>query len=308
MGFGDEIMAAGEALRAQLRDPPSLYELPRTGPRPVAILDRRGGARWHAVWEGNPRIARPEQVAAGLDVQHIVNGPGCRPYLLSESRERYVFNADFRAQPGEIYLNDAELAFAAGYAGGVVVEPFIKSTASPNKNWGWARWQALVRLGLRRRPDLEWWQLGHDGPGPGTRWLEGVRPIVTAQGPGGFRQACAVLAKAEAAVLPEGGLHHAAAALGVPAVVIFGGFIAPAITGYGGHINLAAPHAGLAPRQSCGLRLPCRGCAETMAAVTPEEVAANLEALLCSSAKASGCRTASGTWSGSCATSAGTRP
>jgi hypothetical protein len=36
----------------------------------------------------------------------------------------------------------------------------------------------------------------------------------------------------------EGGMHHAAAAVGVPAVVLFGGFIPPEIMGYKGQISL----------------------------------------------------------------------
>ena len=48
-----------------------------------------------------------------------------------------------------------------------------------------------------------------------------------------------MLSGARAAVLHEGGLHHAAAALGMPAVVLFGGMISPRNTGYDVHVNLA---------------------------------------------------------------------
>jgi hypothetical protein len=53
-------------------------------------------------------------------------------------------------------------------------------------------------------------------------------------------------------ISPEGGLHHAAAALGVRAVVIFGGFISPATTGYELHTNL------FTGGQACGMRIPAR--------------------------------------------------
>lgn len=270
MGYGDEIMAAGEARRLQEAG----------DPRPVAVLGRDGRPRWHPLWEGNPRLARPEAVARGLEVRTITNGPGCRPYV-DYAAMRAEFAALFpgrpfttkrrdprlpwrysawRATPGELYGLPQR---APGRY--VVVEPHVKATASPNKDWGRARWQALVRL----RRDLDWVQLGAGG----SRILEGARHVATAD----FRAACGVLAGAAAAVLPEGGLHHAAAALDVPAVVIFGAMTSPANTGYAIHVNLFEPLGGASP---CGQRVPCGHCARAMAAIRPEAVAEHLERIL----------------------------
>ena len=248
-------MAAGEARRLQACDP-----------RPVAIVDRRGRARWHAIWQGNARIARPAEVADGLSVQRHVNGCGARPYLESVTRERFVYRRGWRATRAEIFLTEQERAFASTAAGAVLVEPHLKGSASPNKRWPWARWQTLVAS----RPTLPWIQIGPRG----TRPLRGVRFIETAS----FRVACAVLERARAAVLPEGGLHHAAAALGTPAVVIYGGFVSPMNTGYEGQVALYRPHRH--DGEPCGLRVPCEGCAATMADITVEAVAAELERLL----------------------------
>ena len=146
----------------------------------------------------------------------------------------------------------------------VIVEPNLKPTASLNKDWGFFRYQRLVAM----RPDVPWLQLGRAG----ARRLAGTRRLTTPD----FRRAAAVLARARAYVGPEGGLHHAAAALGVPAVVIFGAFTAPANTGYDGHLNLYRPH-GPGP---CGGRRACDDCAASLAAITPEEVAAALDRLL----------------------------
>ena len=90
-----------------------------------------------------------------------------------------------------------------------------------------------------------------------------------------FQDACTALSGAAAAVLPEGGLHHAAAALGVPAVVIFGGVCSPANTGYGPHVNLYEPHGS-----PCGQRVACAHCRRALAAIGPETVADHLDRML----------------------------
>jgi hypothetical protein len=54
----------------------------------------------------------------------------------------------------------------------------------------------------------------------------------------GFRHALAVPQNASLYIGPEGGLHHAVASVGVAAVVLFGDFIPPAVTGYSHHANL----------------------------------------------------------------------
>lgn len=259
MGYGDEIMVTGEARRRQEAG----------DPRPVAVLDRHGTPRRHPLWAGNPRIATPEAVARGVPVQTIVNGPGCRPYIdYGRTTATCWAYTDWRATPGELY--DIERRKPQDY---VIVEPHIKAKASPNKDWGWERWQALIG-----RLDLDWVQLGP----PSTRLLDGVRHIETAT----FLAACRALTGARAAVLPEGGPHHAAAALGVPAVVIFGAMTSPANTGYDRHVNLVEPADGVPAGRSlseggpCGMRVPCGHCARAMASIEPETVASHLEQLL----------------------------
>ena len=55
---------------------------------------------------------------------------------------------------------------------------------------------------------------------------------------------------------PEGGFHHAAAALNKKAVVIFGGFIDPLVTGYDFHNNIYVDIDG----SPCGSRVICKHC------------------------------------------------
>lgn len=89
-----------------------------------------------------------------------------------------------------------------------------------------------------------------------------------------FEHALALISVARTAVLPEGGLHHAAAAFGLRAVVLFGGYISPNITGYSIHQNI------FTGEKACGNRNPCQHCTDAMNAITPAMVLDQLEALL----------------------------
>ncbi|MEI9893164.1 MAG: glycosyltransferase family 9 protein [Chthoniobacter sp.] len=249
MGWGDEIIVTGVARRLQ-----------EIQPLPVRVLDKHGKPRRHEIWAGNPRIAPPE--FTGL-VQTVVNGPGRRPYIERETADRWIWR-EWECPVGEIHLTAGEREFGARFPGRVILEPNIKPEASPNKDWGRARWNTLAAE-LRRR-GVPVAQLGS----PAAPRLDNVEWIRT----GGFREAAAVLASSALAVLPEGGLHHAAAALGIRAVVVFGGFISPRQTGYSRHVNL------FTGGQPCGMRIPCRHCAQAMSAIRPEDISRHVAALL----------------------------
>lgn len=232
--------------------------------RKIAIFGRNGRPRFHDLWRGLPYIATLDEIASGLEVQKLLNGPGARPYIdYSRSTTRSWRFQPWDCQPGEILLSEEERDFGARHAGHVVVEPSVKASASPNKSWGYGRTQDLAR-----RMKLPWAQVGPND----ARWMTGVERIVTPT----FRHAAAVLSQARCYVGPEGGLHHAAAAFGIPAVVIFGSYISPEVTGYAGHTNIYRPH-GPGP---CGARRECHQCRAAMNAITPEEIAQHLERTL----------------------------
>lgn len=229
-------------------------------PRRVQILDRFGRARWHEVWKNNPHIASLDDLG---NFNRIVNAPGVRPYISGKTKEQFFWQS-WPIQPGEIYLDAAERELAKRHKNMVIVEPNLKANTSPNKEWGWVRWSKFVYLALSAGI-----RLTQIGPAY-TKILSGVDFIQTK----GIRDAFAILSRARAAVLPEGALHHAAAALGIPAVVIFGGYISPEITGYQGHRNIFT--GGTA----CGMRTPCGHCAKAMAQITPERVLDELLTIL----------------------------
>jgi hypothetical protein len=252
MGMGDEVMATGEVKRRATATV-----------RRFAICDARKGGmhRWNVVWEGNPRIAKPGEP---YDERYYNHG-GARPYIVSKGIRRWEWK-EYEPIPGEIYLSPQEAAFADLARGRVVIQPAIKDGASPNKNWSLVNWQKLVAAS----PSVPWLQIG---AGHEPR-LAGVDFLATPS----FRDACGALSGAKAAVLQEGGLHHAAAALGIPAVVIFGGFISPRCTGYALHRNLFIESDEYP--LGCGMRNPCVHCEMAMRNIEPRLVRRELEAIL----------------------------
>jgi hypothetical protein len=225
----------------------------------VAIVGLPYTVRWHPIWEGLQYITKVS------GEPYIRNGPGVRPYIEEKTPERWKW-IDWGGPPrGEIVFTKAERKLGSQYAGRIVLEPTIKGNASPAKDWGWVRWNKLA------------WMLKNKGYrvtqlGPISHpILEGAEHICTTD----FRQAAAILAYANGAVLPEGGLHHAAAAVGLRSVVIFGGYISPKVTGYDLHENIFTGE-GL----GCGSRLKCACCAAAMAGIKPESVADRLIGIL----------------------------
>lgn len=250
MGIGDWLMVSGEARRRAAGTA-----------RRFRVLNKRGEPYWHFVFEGHPNIARPgERFDEDLG---FVNGH--RSYIAEETKQKRTFR-EYAPAPAPLHLPRQALQRAARAAGAVVFNPSIKHSASPNKDWGWERWRELVAL----VKNVRWLQLGE----PGARRIPGAEYVETPH----FTDAAGLLSGARAAVLHEGALHHAAAALGIPAVVIYGGYIGPRVTGYAGQVALfeGGPEYPL----GCGMRVPCSHCAAAMAAITPARVATALVGLL----------------------------
>ena len=238
MGLGDWIMAT-----AQVRE---LNE--RTGQH-VVVVDRMGRPRWSEVFDNNPRLVRTHRPGSA----RLLNAGGARPYIKQKTPTHWFWQR-WDIQPGELFLTPSEIALGVPYAGCVLVEPNTK-VVDGNKAWPFERWQELVRL---LACDHVCVQVG----APGSRVLDGVQFVETLS----VRHAFGVLAAARVFVGSEGALHHAAAALGVPAVVLWSEFISPLFTGYGSQHNIRKT-SGV-----CGSRLPCVSCRASMEAIGVEEV------------------------------------
>jgi hypothetical protein len=246
MGYGDDVMATGLARGAASR-----------GKR-IAFGDGRRiiwGPYSKDIFRGNPNIAPPGAERA-VDIEWIGYYKGRRIYN-QQGSDRWVWNYDFSAVPGEIVLDQSEQDFASAIEPGFVLfEPNVPNKhGAANKDWGLANFQAvadMLRAAGHRVAQFAF----------GTRRIAGAHMIETRS----FRHAVAALSRAGLAILPEGGLHHGAAAFDIPAVVLFGGFIPPKVTGYGIHTNLTG---GV---KACGSWYPCRHCRDALAAISVDIV------------------------------------
>ena len=248
MGFGDEILLTGIVKKAYARRK-----------RPIAI-GRHGKnylneVLWGEIFDNNPKIDR-EPGANAIWVDAI---KGNRPYIdyheTATNTEGKVFYRKFRPEPGEIYLSEEEKS-KYPQKDFIYIEPNVKGSFGGNKDWGFDRWQEVVK-----RLPYTFIQ------GRGRR-LDGVEQVDTPT----FRDACALLSRAIGFVGTDGGLHHAAAAMGKPAVVVWGGLVGPDVLGYDTHINLRGDGV-----KSCGNHRPCEHCKEALALVTVEMVVDAIE-------------------------------
>jgi Glycosyltransferase family 9 (heptosyltransferase) len=248
IGSGDDILATGMARGAAARR------------KRVAFGDGRRiiwGPYSAEMFKGNPNIAPPGSEGAS-DLEWVGFYKGNRLYNRLDG-DRWVWNMDFRASPGEFYFTEREQRFAdfVGFPS-VIIEPNVpqQKLCAPNKQWPVDRYEVVAREMIRC--GLRVLQFHYKGM---RHILRDATPVHTPS----LRSAAAVLAATKGYIGAEGGLHHCAAAVGVPAVVIFGGWIPPQVTGYEGHANLAVGEA-------CGKLRECAHCREAMDKITVEQV------------------------------------
>lgn len=251
MGIGDELMRAGEAARRGGLAPDSRF----------LMLNKRGEPMWNDVWTGHPFIVRPGEphtATMGFTENRT------RDYIISESKTRRYFR-EYEPRPAPITLTRRAREFARRAEGCVVINPTIKVGAPVNKQWPIAKWERLVR----ENPDVRWLRIGESGA-----HIPGAIRLHT----GDIFNAFGALSGALAVVCHEGALHHAAAALRVPCVVIRGGFISNRVTGYEGQADLYVEDDRYP--LGCGMRVPCEHCRDAMQSITPDAVMRALRSLL----------------------------
>ncbi|TGT76729.1 MULTISPECIES: glycosyltransferase family 9 protein [unclassified Mesorhizobium] len=227
----------------------------------IAFGDMRR-IRWDAnsekIFRGNPNIAWPGAEGRS-DIEWIPYYKGHRIYN-RQVGDRWEWNLDFHAVPGEMYFSDEEKIAGERYGKRfVLIESNIEAykSCAPNKDWGRRNYQRIADELKNKGYRVA--QFAYEKSGP---LLHNVETFQTSS----FRSAVAILANAALYIGPEGGLHHAAAAVDTPAVVLFGGFIPPSVTGYAPHANLTGG------AEACGSLKPCEHCLQAMQRITCDEV------------------------------------
>jgi ADP-heptose:LPS heptosyltransferase len=251
MGFGDSIMLSGIAKRINAMTN-----------QPVCPVDARWEPYWDSLWDGLPYM----QKQFTLGSVPLRNAPFAgRQYAHGLEGNRMKWRT-WDIAPGEIRLTDEEKKWAVEqfetkdqHPRFLLINPSWKAVGGggQNKDWGFEKWQE-VAWALK---DVLLVQVS-------PPWLDGAIHIDCPT----FRHACAILERSIGYVGHEGGMHHAAAALGKPAVVVFGGFISPEVTGYPTHKNLYVPDERYP--LGCGTinTTDCPHCRAAMDAITVEEV------------------------------------
>ncbi len=205
-----------------------------------------------------------EWINSGEDeTQFLQSYIGKRDYISygKGKRGQQVLVETHRANPGVLVFTEYEVALAASLMSckhAVVVEPHVKGTFSgENKRWPWDYWVEVVR----ELQDHEKRVIQISAPE--TKTLPDVDFRISESE---VRVALACLTWAEMLITTDGLLHHAAAAMGVPAVVIWGSRTDPRILGYPDHVNLSTgpPY--------CGMLKECKHCQKAMRAITPASV------------------------------------
>ncbi len=205
------------------------------------------------VFDNNPRICKTPK--AGEKVVRIENGPGKRPYIAGGDSKRWYWNTDFKAEPGEIYLLPHELAGGEQSKGKILIEPYVKDT-SYSQNKEWPHWKEFVRLAKKTEIGDKLIQFDYESK---EKLVQGVKTKK-------FRSALINLANVDMVITVDGALHHAAAAMNIPCVTLWGGLINPLILGYENQVNIWHDV------ESCGSKGKCSHCHEAMRNITPEEV------------------------------------
>jgi hypothetical protein len=252
IGIGDWLIASAQAR----------YRYKQNGRKCVYIDPIKKETYWSEVFANNPYIDRfPVE---GEHYNLIPNHPANRPYIGEALPDRIIWNRDFKAVPGDIFLSEEESAWTPVEKPYVLIEPNVKQKwlFSENKNWGFEKWQMLVD----RNPQIPWVQPVYED----ARRLRGVREVRTDH----YRKGFALLAKSSLFIGTDGGLHHAAAALKVPAIVIWGHFTSPRMLGYEEQTNI---WKGLGP---CGSLNLCKECKRVMKMISVADVESRLRSAL----------------------------
>jgi len=268
--YGSDILATGEARIVREQNPDTKIAFGN----PEALSPTSEGKTklyWSEIFENNPNILQPGENAEEITI--IANFPKSRPFInyaktkytqIDEQNKtpyKFAYNADYETTRGELFFSDNEIAEAEKLIGDLEAPIiFIDPIAGiENKGWLPERWNNLVEQSSYNFVQL----LYNNQPTA----LNGVTQI----DPKTFRLACAILKVCSGKSIlltTDSNLHHAAAALNMPTIVLWSHYSHPDNLGYEEHINIRWDAAGT----PCGLRDSCIQCKHSMEMIKVEDV------------------------------------
>ena len=284
MGYGDDIMATGEA-RIIKKQKPNLN-----------IVFGDGEKIYKSeIFRHNPHIYQGDELDGNKEYYWINNYIGNRPYIdYKKTNSKKIFwKKNFNCTRGDIFFDENEekngqqisekaIKIWQKYFNKkpkilVIIEPVVKSESYQktsgakiignthlNRDWGFENWQKVVDA---LKDNVAFLQ-----PFRGNvRKLKGVLDVDC-----NFRNAAAILKYSDLFVGNHGGFTHAAAALNKPAVNIFGGWISPEITGYKSHFNFYID----TPDSPCGYKIKCSHCYDCMKSIEVDSVIDTIKSFL----------------------------
>ena len=251
MGFGDAVMATNLAR--------GFYAQGK-----LAAFGDGKQIKWTGycedVFAHNPNIARP-----GMEGQkNLVWFPHYKKNLVycryDGHEHKYIWNYDFKAQPGELFLEPKCNPPAPTDKAFILIEPNVawQRAINVNKDWGETKYEKLATALIDRGHAVV--QCIH---GNSRRKIPGAHHVFTTT----FHQAIQIMSRCSLFIGPEGGNHHAAAALGIPAIILWGGWSPLETMGYETQIALTGDSL-----EACGNTLPCPHCRQAFDRIKVDDV------------------------------------
>jgi hypothetical protein len=285
VGYGDDIMASGiaRATVEHFRNEEKPLEIKCVFGDPDTFFDPVTNVlkiHQSPVFLNNPNILQPGSNYGQLIC--IPDYPGSRmgiDYSRCEIRgneiTRFAFRPEFRAIKGDLVFTEEEESAAMRLASELgndfyVIEPSGKADYHTNKLWPFERWQEFIDSITTPSTFVQFIHAPDTPPltsGPSAT----VRQITDTT----FREACALMLHGKRGYVgTDGGLHHSAAALGLPAIVLWGHYSSPTNYGYDYQTNIQGrgknDDAG-----PCGNLEVCLACWRSMVSISVEEVLAH---------------------------------
>ena len=273
MGLGDDLMITAFARQIKEKYPE----------RQIVVGNKSIGKAYKSpIYINNPYITDSNEIDNSKPIHLIDYHNENRPYIdrKKSTDGNYAWNKNFKPTPGEIYFSNDEINLSKyiieeikndwnkknkkKHKGIIFLETGSSKLNDPqfrfkhrNKDWGLDNW---LKLTNKLKNDFLIIQSVHNE----TNKVDDI-----AYCENDFRTSCAVLNKCDIYLGPEGGFSHAAAALSKKAVVYFGGWINPEITGYKFHKNIYLDIEG----SPCGAKsYICNHCEDCRKSITPDKM------------------------------------